>query len=160
MEKAEVQTPGLTDRIDIARSLPESQNAGSRQRRNEGDDALKAGDLKAAVKAYRAATSPPRTGYPGSRSPRPRLFGGRYMIKEHDCIVLTREIPDEGLQAGDRGTVVHIHRDGVAYEVEFVTLTGQTVAVATVLSSQLRPVNRQDIAHVRELAAQSGDKLV
>jgi hypothetical protein len=51
------------------------------------------------------------------------------------------------------GTIVHIHRDGAAYEVEFVTLTGQTVAVATVLSSQLRPVSRQDIAHARELAA-------
>lgn len=74
------------------------------------------------------------------------------MIKEHDCIVLTQDIPDESLQAGDVGTVVHIHRDGVAYEVAFVTLTGQTVAVATVLSSQLRPVTRQDIAHVRELA--------
>lgn len=82
------------------------------------------------------------------------------MIQEHDCIVLTQDIPDEGLQAGDVGTVVHIHRDGAAYEVEFVTLTGQTVAVATVLSSQLRLVNKQDIAHARELAAQTGDKLV
>ena len=59
--------------------------------------------------------------------------------------MLTQDIPDESLQAGDVGTVVHIHRDGVAYEVEFVTLTGQTVAVATVLSSQLRPVTRQEI---------------
>lgn len=75
------------------------------------------------------------------------------MIKEHDCIVLTQGIPDERLQAGDVGTVVHIHRDGAAYEVEFVTLTGQTVAVATVLSSKLRPVSRQDITHARELAA-------
>ena len=75
------------------------------------------------------------------------------MIKEHDCIVLTQGLPDEGLQAGDVGTVVHIHRDGAAYEVEFVTLTGQTVAVATVLSSQLRPVSRQDVAHAREMVA-------
>ena len=75
------------------------------------------------------------------------------MIKEHDCIVLTQDIPDEGLQAGDVGTAVHIHQHGAAYEVEFVTLTGETVAVATVLSSQLRPVSKQDIAHVRELAA-------
>ena len=72
------------------------------------------------------------------------------MIKEHDCIVLTQDISDEGLQAGDVGTVVHIHQGGVAYEVEFVTLTGQTVAVATVLSSQLRPVSQQDVAHARE----------
>ena len=75
------------------------------------------------------------------------------MIKEHDCVVLTSDIPNEGLQAGDVGTVVHIHRNGAAYEVEFITLTGQTVAVATVLPSQLRPVGRRDISHVRELAA-------
>jgi hypothetical protein len=73
------------------------------------------------------------------------------MIKEHDCVVLTSDIPDGGLQAGDVGTVVHIHRDGAAYEVEFLTLTGQTVAVATVLPSQLRPISRRDISHVREL---------
>ena len=74
------------------------------------------------------------------------------MIREHDCVVLTGDLPDEALQAGDVGTVVHIHREGEAYEVEFVTLTGQTVAVATVLASQLRPVNRRDVTHVRELA--------
>ena len=74
------------------------------------------------------------------------------MINEHDCIVLTQDIPDEGLQSGDVGTAVHVHRDGTAYEVEFMTLTGDTVAVATVLPSQLRPVSRKDLAHVRELA--------
>ena len=75
------------------------------------------------------------------------------MIKEHDSIVLTQDVPDEGLQAGDVGTVVHIHRDATAYEVEFVTLTGETVTVATVQASQLRPVNRLDLSHVRELTA-------
>jgi hypothetical protein len=39
----------------------------------------------------------------------------------------------------------------VAYEVEFVTLTGKTVAVATVEASRLRPVGKRDISHVREL---------
>ena len=74
------------------------------------------------------------------------------MIKEHDCIVLTHDLPDARLRAGDVGTVVHIHRGGAAYEVEFMTLTGQTVAVATVLPTQLRPVNQRDISHVRQLA--------
>ena len=74
------------------------------------------------------------------------------MIKEHDCVVLTSDIPDDALKAGDVGTVVHIHRDGAAFEVEFVTLTGQTVAVATVLKSQCRPISQRDISHVRELA--------
>ena len=75
------------------------------------------------------------------------------MIREHDCIVLTQDIPDDGLQAGDVGTVVHVHRDGAAYEVEFITLTGKTVAMATVLPLQLRPVGQRDLSHVRELAA-------
>jgi hypothetical protein len=75
------------------------------------------------------------------------------VIKEHDCIVLTQDLPDDGLQAGEIGTVVHVHRDAAAYEVEFITLTGQTVAVTTVLPFQLRPVGQRDLAHVRELAA-------
>ena len=74
-------------------------------------------------------------------------------IKEHDCVVLTKNLPDESLEAGDVGTVVHIHKDGPAYEVEFVTLAGRTVAVATVEASDLRPVGKRDISHVRELQA-------
>ena len=74
------------------------------------------------------------------------------MINEHDCVVLTSDLPAAGLQAGDVGTVVHIHPAGAAYEVEFVTMTGRTVAVTTVPASQLRPVSRRDISHVRELA--------
>lgn len=75
------------------------------------------------------------------------------MIQEHDCIVLTANLPEEGLEAGDVGTVIHIHDDAAAYVVEFMTLTGTTVAVATVLSSQLRPVGKCDLTHVREVAA-------
>ena len=30
-------------------------------------------------------------------------------IKENDCVVLTADLPKEGLEAGDVGTVVHIH---------------------------------------------------
>ena len=73
------------------------------------------------------------------------------MIKEHDCVVLTENVPVEGLQAGDVGTVVHIHQGGAGYEVEFMTLTGETVAVVTVLASQVRPIARRDLTHVREL---------
>lgn len=74
-------------------------------------------------------------------------------IKEHDCVVLTADLPEEKLKAGDVGTVVHIHEGGAAYEVEFMTLHGHTVAVTTVASNQLRPVSPRDISHVRELQA-------
>ena len=72
-------------------------------------------------------------------------------IKEHDCVVLTKNLPAENLEAGDVGTVVHIHKGGAAYEVEFVTLAGDTVAVATVEASDVRPVGKRDLNHVREL---------
>jgi hypothetical protein len=75
------------------------------------------------------------------------------MIKEHDCVVLTADVPDDGLVAGDVGTVVHIHKGGEGYEVEFMTLTGETVAIITLLASQVRPLYRRDLAHTRELAS-------
>jgi hypothetical protein len=73
------------------------------------------------------------------------------MIKEHDRVVLTEDVPEEGLTAGDVGTVLHIHNNGEGCEVEFVTLTGQTIAMASSLARQVRPVSKQDISHVREL---------
>jgi hypothetical protein len=75
------------------------------------------------------------------------------MIKEHDCVVLMQHLPEDSLQAGDIGTVVHIHQGGAGYEVEFMTLAGDTVAVTTLLPSQLRAIAHRDIAHVRELSA-------
>ena len=76
------------------------------------------------------------------------------MIKELDQIVLTADLPNEGLKAGDVGTVVDIHRDGEAFEVEFMTLAGETVAVTTVLASQVRPIGKREITHAREFASQ------
>jgi hypothetical protein len=74
-------------------------------------------------------------------------------IKEHDCVVLKADLPGEELEAGDVGTVVHIHKGGAAYEVEFTTLDGRTLTVATVEGKQLRPVSPRDVAHVREMQA-------
>ena len=73
------------------------------------------------------------------------------MIKEHDRIVLKTAIAAENLEAGDVGKVVHIHKNGAAYEVEFVTLAGDTVAVVTVEAAQVRPVHKREITHAREL---------
>jgi len=75
------------------------------------------------------------------------------MIKEHDRVVLRKEIPEQGLKAGDVGTVVHVYKKGEAFEVEFVTLDGETVAIATLVASQIRPVQRKEITHARLLRA-------
>ena len=74
------------------------------------------------------------------------------MIKEHDRVVLRTAVPPEGLEAGDVGTVVHIYRDGLAYEVEFTTLAGKTAAVVTVEAAQVRPAGKREITHAREMA--------
>jgi hypothetical protein len=50
------------------------------------------------------------------------------------------------------GTVVHVYRDGLAYEVEFTTLDGKTAAVVTVEAAAVRPVGKREITHARELA--------
>jgi hypothetical protein len=73
------------------------------------------------------------------------------MLKEHDRIVLTAPVPNERLENGDVGTVVHVYADGKAFEIEFMTLDGQTAAVVTVEASAVRPVTDRDISHSRHL---------
>ena len=71
------------------------------------------------------------------------------MFKEHERIVLITDILEEGLVAGDVGTIVHIHPRSEAFVVEFMTLGGNTAAIATVLPSQARLVTDKDITHAR-----------
>jgi hypothetical protein len=77
------------------------------------------------------------------------------MISEHERVVLTEPVAAEGLVAGDVGTVVHVYPDGKAYEVEFTTLAGHTVAVATVEATSVRPVTGREITHARNLTRAS-----
>lgn len=71
------------------------------------------------------------------------------MPREHDRIVLLQDRPDERLYAGDVGTIVHVYDERRAYEVEFCTLNGDTVAVATLTADHVRPVDEDDITHAR-----------
>jgi hypothetical protein len=73
------------------------------------------------------------------------------MIRELDRIVLTAPVPAQRLEIGDVGTVVHVYADGKAFEIEFMTLDGQTAAVATVEASAVRLVTSLDISHSRHL---------
>jgi hypothetical protein len=72
------------------------------------------------------------------------------MIKELDTIVLAEDIPEHGLKRGDLGTVVLLHGDR-GYEVEFVSLDGETLAVVSLTPSQIRPVGPREIAQARPL---------
>ena len=74
-------------------------------------------------------------------------------IAEHDVVVLTRDLPDEGLQVGDVGVVMLIHegRDRVppGFTIEVTTLLGETVAVVDVPADLVRPATSGDIRHAR-----------
>jgi hypothetical protein len=73
------------------------------------------------------------------------------VIKELETIVLTEDLPAHGLLRGDLGTVVLVHAAG-GYEVEFMTLDGETLAVISLYPHQVRPVARREIAQARAVA--------
>ena len=74
------------------------------------------------------------------------------MFKTHDTVVLTRDLAGQDLKAGDVGAVVHLYADGKAFEVEFVSLKGETLALLTLEADAIRPIEAREIAHVRRVA--------
>jgi hypothetical protein len=74
------------------------------------------------------------------------------MTTAHAAAILTQDLPSHRLKAGDIGTVVMVHDQGAAFEVEFLTLAGETLAVLTLAAAQVRPAAADEIAHVRHLA--------
>lgn len=74
------------------------------------------------------------------------------MINELDTVVLVHDIEEYGLKEGDIGAVVYVYKNGVAYEVEFITGEGETIAVLTLNSGDIRIMGEREILHVRELA--------
>jgi hypothetical protein len=74
------------------------------------------------------------------------------MYSELDTVVLAHDLKEHSLTRGDVGTIVHQYAEGKAYEVEFVTGEGKTIAVVTLEMTDIRPMQRQEILHVREYA--------
>ena len=72
-------------------------------------------------------------------------------------VILTCDVPEHGVRAGDIGTVVERHVvPGVTdegYSVEFFDMTGNTVAVVTVPANALRQPTPADRPAVRALSA-------
>ena len=73
-------------------------------------------------------------------------------------VILTRDVAESGLRAGDVGTVVERHAVPGAteegYSVEFFDMTGNTVTVFTLPASTLRmPMTPADRPAVRALSA-------
>ncbi len=60
-------------------------------------------------------------------------------LKLFESVVLTRDLPERGLRAGDHGAVVEIYDDS-ALEVEFFEDSGHTKAVETIYIADLRRI--------------------
>lgn len=74
------------------------------------------------------------------------------MFQELDTVVLTHNIDEHGLEQGDIGAVTHCYKDGAAFEVEFVTADGRTIALLTLNQTEIRSIGRREVLHVRELS--------
>lgn len=78
-------------------------------------------------------------------------------LEMYQRAILTVDVPEENLSAGDVGTIVDRHvAPGVqetGYSVEFFDMTGRTVAVVTVPASSLREPTPTDRPSVRVLTS-------
>ena len=72
------------------------------------------------------------------------------MLREADVFVLAVDLPEYGLKRGDVGAVVMVH-SSEGYEVDFMTLDGETVAVTSLAADKVRPIARGEIAHARNM---------
>ncbi|MFQ5874050.1 MAG: DUF4926 domain-containing protein [Dehalococcoidia bacterium] len=72
-------------------------------------------------------------------------------LDELECVVLTHDVPEYGLRAGDLGTVVQVYPEG-GVEVEFVKGSGHTQALLTLTERDVRKIESQDLLSTRRLA--------
>ena len=63
------------------------------------------------------------------------------MIQELDLVALLTDRLTLGLRRGDVGTVVHIYSGNDLCEVEFINAKGDTVAVETLATVEVRTVD-------------------
>ena len=71
-------------------------------------------------------------------------------------VVLTQDLPAEGLRAGDVGVIVEQYpaRADVpeGYELEIFAASGQTIAVVSVSAAAVRQATEHEVLSVREMA--------
>lgn len=71
------------------------------------------------------------------------------MFDIHSQVVLKSALPSLGLKPGDIGIVVHIYEKGASYEVEFLSVDGNTIGVSTVAATNLRQASGRAVMHER-----------
>jgi len=71
-------------------------------------------------------------------------------------VVLTQDLPQEGLRAGDVGVIVEHYQARAdapeGYELEVFAATGQTIAVVSVPATAVREATAHEVLSVREMA--------
>lgn len=67
--------------------------------------------------------------------------GVNNIMKLLDVIQLTEDVLIYNLKTGEQGTIVHVHNDGKAFEVEFVDKEGYTYALVCLEKHQIKKVN-------------------
>lgn len=72
-------------------------------------------------------------------------------------VILSQNLPEENLFAGDIGIIVEHHPAtddySEGYEVEFFAANGETLSVVSIPATALRSARRNDVLHVRQLMA-------
>jgi hypothetical protein len=58
-------------------------------------------------------------------------------LKQYDVVALTVDLPKQNLWSGQVGTIVEVHKDGEAFEVEFTDKDGHTYGLLALRPDQL-----------------------
>ena len=70
-------------------------------------------------------------------------------------VALTEDMPEHSLRRGDVATIVEAHHaqrgQETGYSLEVFNALGETMAVITVRESQIEPLARDEVLHVRRL---------
>jgi hypothetical protein len=65
------------------------------------------------------------------------------ILTDLDVVALLRDIPEDGLERGQAGTIVLTHGNGEAFEVEFIRHCGQAG------SSVVATIAREDLLKIK-----------
>ncbi|MBI5051991.1 MAG: DUF4926 domain-containing protein [Chloroflexi bacterium] len=69
-----------------------------------------------------------------------------------DTVIVTINVPDQKILAGDLGTIVEVYtKPTLAYEVEFVNPNGTTRALLTLAPDQIRQLTASDVLTTRQM---------
>ncbi len=67
------------------------------------------------------------------------------MHEELETVILRRSVPEVALESGDLGTIVHRYSNAGHYEVEFLAVSGDSLAVVHLSDDDIRGLEDDDI---------------